>query len=193
MALALRERRRIETIQLIQHAALRLAAGQGHDAVTVEAICAEAGVSVRTFFNYFPVREAAFVVGPPPFPEAAIQTFLAGQGHLLDDLIDLLQARLPSSGDERNKLCMAMHLAAREPRMAAMQISASHAHELELASLIAQRIEADPADPTPRFVAAAVLATTRAVLAQWAEGNGAEELHVLLGQALRSVRALIAP
>ena len=188
MALALRERRRIETIRLIQQAALQLASQNGHDAVTVEAICAEAGISVRTFFNYFPVREAAFVVGPPPFPPEAIDRFLSGDGAFLDDLIELLETRLPDSSDRRQDLCMAIDLASREPRMAAMQISASHAHEVELAQLISKRIGSDPADATPRLVAAAVLATTRAVISDWATSGGAVDMRARLREGLRSVR-----
>jgi AcrR family transcriptional regulator len=192
MALALRERRRKDTIRLIQQAALRLASQKGHEAVTVEAICAEAGVSRRTFFNYFPVREAAFVVGPPPFPAEAVERFLSREGPFLEDLIALLQTRLPASGDERRALCMAMDLAALEPRMAAMQISASHTHEVELAQLIAQRIAAGPADLTPRLVAAAALATTRAVISQWATGEDTVGVRERLRDGLRSVRAVLS-
>lgn len=192
MALALRERRRIDTVRLIQQAALRLTSQKGHEAVTVEAICAEAGVSVRTFFNYFPVREAAFVVGPPPFPADAIKRFLTGNGAFLDDLIALLQTRLPASGDQRRELCMAIELATREPRMAAMQISAGQAHEAELAQLIAQRIGAEPSDLTPALVAAAVLATTRAVISHWAAGDDSVDMHERLSLGLQSVRQLLS-
>lgn len=192
MTLALRERRRLDTIRLIQQAAWRLATQKGHETVTVEAICAEAGVSVRTFFNYFPVREAAFVVGPPPFPDDAVERFLTGQGVFLDDLIALLQTRLPESDDDRRQLCMAMDLAARAPRMAAMQASASQAHDVELAQLIARRIGADPTDITPGLVAAAMLATTRAVIAQWATGDATIDLRERLNQGLRSVRAVLS-
>lgn len=192
MALALRERRRIETILLIRKAALRLAGRHGYDSVTVEAICAEAGISVRTFFNYFPVREAAFVVGPPPFPPEAVRKFLSGTGPFLDELIALLQTRLRLSGDERRELCQAMDMATREPRMAAMQISAMHAHEVELATLIGGRLKAAPADTTPKLMAAAILAVTRAVISRWAADEASEDVCGLLDQGLRAVLALMA-
>lgn len=191
MAIGLRERRRIDTMRLIQDAALRLAARQSADTVTVEAICAEAGVSVRTFFNYFPVREAAFVVGPPPFSPADIERFLAAEGALFEALIELLKTRLPVSGEERRSLCMALDMAGREPRMAAMQISAGQAHERELADLIARRLAASPEDPAPRLLAAATLAATRAVIARWATDEGASDLPALLEDGLRAVQRLI--
>lgn len=190
MVLALRDRRRLETIQLIQGAALKLAAAQGADSVTVEAICAEAGVSVRTFFNYFPVREAAFVIGPPPFPLEAVTEFLAGKGSFLDALIALLKTRLPSSGDERKFLCLAQDMAAREPRVAAMQISAIHGHEIELSDLIAKRLASPPDDPRPRLLAAATLAATRVVISQWAAKGGDLDVRALLDRSLRLVAEL---
>lgn len=192
MAQGLRERRRIETIRTIQEAALSLAATEGAENVTVEAICARAGVSVRTFFNYFPVREAAFVVGPPPFPEAAVAQFLSADGPMLDALIALLQTRLPISGEDRRSLCLAMDMAAREPRMASMQISASHAHEIELADLIAQRMGCAPEDPGPHLLAAATLATTRAVISGWARDDGKGDIAAALDLGLRSVQNLLS-
>ncbi|MGC2998071.1 TetR/AcrR family transcriptional regulator [Streptomyces sp. G35A] len=58
----LRERKKRATRAALAEAAVRLAAEHGVDKVTVEAITAAAGVSVRTFFNYFDTREDAFVL-----------------------------------------------------------------------------------------------------------------------------------
>lgn len=58
----LRERKKRATRAALAEAAVRLAAEHGAEKVTVEAISAAAGVSVRTFFNYFDSRDEAFVV-----------------------------------------------------------------------------------------------------------------------------------
>jgi AcrR family transcriptional regulator len=58
----LRERKKAATKAALCEATLRLAVEKGGlDAVTADEIAAEAGVSTRTFHNYFPNKEAAFL------------------------------------------------------------------------------------------------------------------------------------
>lgn len=59
----LRERKKAATRLAIEQAAVTIACEHGYDAVTVEAIASEAGVSLRTFFNYFPAKDSA-IAGP---------------------------------------------------------------------------------------------------------------------------------
>lgn len=59
--LPLRERKKAETWTALHEAAASLALRDGVDQTTVEAIASRAGVSPRTFFNYFPVKEDAIV------------------------------------------------------------------------------------------------------------------------------------
>lgn len=58
----LRERKKHQCRLAVQRAALELVvANDGLDGVTVEAIAERAGISTRTFFNYFPAKEAALL------------------------------------------------------------------------------------------------------------------------------------
>ncbi len=52
-----RDRNRLRTRAALNTAAVRLFAQRGYDGTSVDDICSEAGVSVRTFFRYFDGKE----------------------------------------------------------------------------------------------------------------------------------------
>ena len=63
----LRYRKKLKARLAVERAALELVLEHGYDAVTVEAICARAEISKKTFFNYFPSK-AAVRGRVEPFP-----------------------------------------------------------------------------------------------------------------------------
>lgn len=78
----LRERRRRETTAVIHQAALDCVERDGLETTTVARIAEAAGISARTFFRYFPSKEAAI---------------LPGQGELRAALLDLAADRPPDA------------------------------------------------------------------------------------------------
>jgi AcrR family transcriptional regulator len=86
----LRERKKAETWTAIHEAAASLAQERGLEHATVEVIAESAGISPRTFFNYFTAKEDA-VLGlrePVLDPEEAVK--LAGAADLLGQTSHLL-------------------------------------------------------------------------------------------------------
>jgi len=61
----LRHHKKVQTHHALQAAARRLVSERGLDHVTVDEISAAAGVSKRTFFNYFDSKERCVVDAPP--------------------------------------------------------------------------------------------------------------------------------
>ncbi|PVB60975.1 TetR/AcrR family transcriptional regulator [Labrenzia sp. 011] len=86
MTLSLRQRRRLETARDIQKATLELAISHGLENVTTEEIAASAGVSTRTFFNYYSNKEAAAIGVPPGFREEDKDALRQGTASLASDL-----------------------------------------------------------------------------------------------------------
>jgi AcrR family transcriptional regulator len=71
--LALRTRRRLDTSADIANAALDLFESKGVESTTVADIANASGISTRTFFRYFPSKEAAALSVQVSFDEAIAQ------------------------------------------------------------------------------------------------------------------------
>lgn len=100
----LRERKRLATRRAIQLAVITLAGERGIDKVTIEDISRMADISPRTFFNYFPSKDAALVGDTPHLAsEDDIARFVSGgsEGNMLEQLAELLSASLKRTEADR--------------------------------------------------------------------------------------------
>jgi AcrR family transcriptional regulator len=103
-ASSLRDRRRLRTAREIQHITLRLIRQNGFEAVTTEMIAQAADISVRTFFNYYPNKEAAAVGPPPQFDMGLVARFQAGRGAVVADFAELVRGTQEADAPEKDKI-----------------------------------------------------------------------------------------
>jgi AcrR family transcriptional regulator len=174
----LRERRRRETRQEIRAAALRLAGEHGFDKITVEMITTEADVSHRTFFNYFPNKEAAVVQTPPKLPDEEVEAFTAaGPAHpreILADLTALLLRDMAEQPPQRGEFSATFTLAREHPPVLAAMLASFAEFEQSLAGIAAARMGERPGDEAPRLIAALAMTAIRTAMESWT-ADGAED------------------
>jgi AcrR family transcriptional regulator len=168
-----RERRKVEKRQLIHESAVQLARDNGVGSVTIDAICAAAGVSQRTFFNYFAFKEAVFVFPPPPLPEEATARFAASTNDLTADLTDLMvaQAEEMSATPWLGPLMREINQA--HPRLMPLQVAEFEKFQSELQGLIAGRLGVPFDDIRAMALAGAVSGATRTAIRQRRDAEGA--------------------
>ena len=145
--LGLRERKRLATRRAIQVAAVRLVAENGLDRLTVDEIGRVADISPRTFFNYFPTKEAAIVGDSPTLPdEQFIVGFVEGGGSLLEALAGLFTEAVERAAEDRELTQLRRAIIKQNPQLFAMRISSMHEFQHEIEQVIARRMRFENPD-----------------------------------------------
>ncbi|WTN37613.1 TetR/AcrR family transcriptional regulator [Streptomyces sp. NBC_00631] len=196
----LRERRRRETRQEIRAAALRLAGEHGFDKVTVEMISAEADVSHRTFFNYFPNKEAAVVQAPPGLLGEDTEAFTAaGPAHpreVLADLTALLLRNMVEQPPQRDEFSATFALAREHPPVLAAMLASFGTFEQSLVDIVAARTGERPEDEAPRLIAALAVTALKTGIESWVAGGpqGQDDSPLpYVERVMALLRALLGP
>jgi len=188
----LRERKKTETRRALSSAAVRLARELGPDGVTIEAIAESAGVSPRTFFNYFASKDDA-IVGVAPAEASELLRDLVDQPEDATPLAALrgmcmaAVARLEETADD---LWARHQLTQDHPYLAARRVAAFADVERRLAAEIARRTGRDlDRDPYPALVVTAASGALKAAVSVWQERGRRDSLADVLDEALRHVEA----
>lgn len=143
--LTLREQKRLATRDAIEDAATKLVDGRGFNDVTVEEICEAAGISRRTFFNYFDSKDAAVLGGPSKeFTEDVRQRFLTEPtDNVLTLALHVIEAHMVGHHRDTVVAERRQRIATQpEAAMASMMRKREKVHELM--RLIEQRLTAEP-------------------------------------------------
>jgi AcrR family transcriptional regulator len=194
---SLRERKKLATRRLLRRAALDLVAERGLTNVTVEDIAEAADVSPRTFFNYFPSKEAALFGGDPE-RAAGLRQGVASEvpgRSALDALRVVLTRDSEAMADELRSLggdpadwLRRMRIARADPHIRAAHAAQMSMLERAIAEGLAARLGADQeTDPYPGVLAAAAVSMVRACLTFWAGTGGATPLGQLIDQAFKAL------
>jgi len=138
----LRARKQRETRNAIHRAAVDLALEHGPDGATVAAISDRVGISVRTFFNYYPSKEDAIVGLHEGLPsDAELDDFrTAASDDLIDDLSRLLLGVFTPDDDEL--VAQRRALIVQFPHLIQRQWARMHGVEQRTAGAVAERMRA---------------------------------------------------
>jgi len=190
---SLRERKKLATRRELRRVALRMIAERGYSNVTVEEIAEAANVSPRTFFNYFPTKEAALFGADPELAEATreaivhqspgepvvtvLRTVMANQAKtVIDEFAEL--------GGEPLEWLARMRASRTDPHLHAARAAQMAAIERSLAEAIAERLGTTlERDPYPGLLASIATGVFRSSMSFWASSGGTVPLEHLVDRA----------
>jgi AcrR family transcriptional regulator len=181
----LRTRKKAATRQSLHEAALRLAMANGLDGVTVEDIADEAGVSRRTFSNYFVNKEDAILHSDRERMRRLLSLLTARPAEegpwlaLRRAAADLYVDRVMPAPEWVEQL----RLLRRHPSLLARQAADQTAVERELAAMLVTR-DPDMDTELARLMATTFMAASRTAGALWLERSGEQSLPELTDRLL---------
>jgi len=193
LPVSLRERKKLATRRELRRVALRMIAERGYSNVTVEEIAEAANVSPRTFFNYFPTKEAALFGADPELAEATreaivhqspgepvvtvLRTVMANQAKtVIDEFAEL--------GGEPLEWLARMRASRTDPHLHAARAAQMAAIERSLAEAIAERLGTTlERDPYPGLLASIATGVFRSSMSFWASSGGTVPLEHLVDRA----------
>ncbi|MDQ2583909.1 TetR/AcrR family transcriptional regulator [Saccharothrix yanglingensis] len=191
----LREQKKQATRKALREAALRLALTRGPENVRVDDIAEAAGVSPRTYNNYFSSREQAIVAAVTAEREARVAAAVTARPAdvgLARAVVDAIVEQYTDPGERHRE---ALLLITARPALRDVFVDTAGAIEDPLADAITRRLgDTDP--HTPRVLAASVAAAVRVALHHWVRAGTtpvAGGLVVPSGSLPDLLRATLAP
>lgn len=197
----LRERKRAATRLSITEVARTLTAERGLNGYTVEEVCEGAGISRRTFFNYFHSKEDA-VIGAfsDELPQDALDEFnketarVSGSisGTLLGALRALTLDIVGRSTISRTEVQQLIAAIKAEPQLLGRMTLEGEAKERQFTELIAAREGLSPEHPEIIMAAAVFGAVSKKTAQQFFSHDNSRPYRELLDQNLAAARKLFS-
>lgn len=189
-----REQNKIDTRRGIADAAFDLARSVGPGAFTVDQIAARAGVSRRTFFNYFHSAENALTVRMDGFLELALQVFgtQPQEEPLFDSIIRAFTETTRMAGlTQHGEL---FRMAETNPDLLRAQLHSWERAESLIAGGLRLRLGPGVSDLYLAALVGSVLSCTKAAMRDWAAAtpeaapDSAEQLETRIVASLTMLR-----
>ena len=185
--LSLRDRKKVAVREALVVAALRLFRARGFDAVTVDEIAEAAAVSRRSFFRYFPTKEAVLL--DRRYEQLGrFRALLSGKGQKAPPFERVRRACLALAEEyvaRRRQILEERAIVAVAPSLVARDLEIDRAFESVIEEALGGSLRA-------RICAAAVVGVIRVVLEDWATSKGKLDLAAVGGEAL-DLLAPLAP
>ncbi|WP_409497420.1 TetR/AcrR family transcriptional regulator [Amycolatopsis sp. cmx-11-12] len=191
----LRERKRLETHRALATTAVRLVAERGLDQVTVEDISAAAGVSPRTFFNYFASKEDAVVIAHADTAERSqrtIERFLATPKEVSAPraFVGALKEEFAHIDENREEWLGRMKAIHENATLHSRAVAMNHDTVEQTIEAIARRVGMDSkADLYPTLLLSALGGAVNAALILWYQQDGRVSALDLLDEAVEMLLA----
>lgn len=187
----LRERKKEATRLSLIRAANRRFHASGFESTTIDEICADVGISRRTFFRYFANKEAlAF-----PHRTERLDRFVAmlqnapAHESPFASLRRVAQVLAFAYADNRDQLIAQQRLIQSTPSLIAREHDVDRDWEEAMAKVFVQRFAGDPkAELRAQMLAGAAIGLIRATLRYWFEQDGQPDLGELGEQALDALQ-----
>jgi len=179
VAVGLRERKKLKTREALESAALELFDRQGFEHTTVEEIAEACDVSPRTFFRYFPNKEAVLLGDADEKRQvlvAGLRARPAGESPL-QSIRESMIDTLAGLEHDRDRMLVQSRIMAASPTLQSHKIQLQQSwDEALLEALLAREGEGASTAPPSRFelrlVASTAIAAMRAAVETWLEDGG---------------------
>ncbi len=197
----LRERKRAAMLELLERAAVELAAEHGYDAVTIEMICEACMTAPRTFYNYLGSKEAAILGPRTPFAsEEQVQRFVhEPTDDILVDFLSMVIDSLTENAIDPELYQLRQRVIYTTPELSAKRLAIDGEIEARYRAVIVERFRVagriDSTDAELDDEAHMVIALTRGVLtytaAKWYEPGFDRTVRELIEDSIVLVRRVL--
>lgn len=201
----LRERKRLATRRAIEMAAVGLISENSLDTVTVDEISHAADISPRTFFNYFPSKEAAIIGDAPEMPDDdSVGRYVDAPigSSVFDGLAALLGAATGDSAVDGDLMHQRRSLLKQYPELFARRMSAMRTFEDQLREVVAQRLVVDEPDlaedpatllSRSRLVTHVAFGAMKHAWSCWSDSESAVPLSERLAESFAELGRILTP